>query len=199
MIELDFKRVKTTSLQTWCSFLFFRDVAVWFLRRQSLGRKPLIWVIQLKTMKHRYLLGGVSNSTEKSELQNQFVKSVLKGWTESWHLYSIFTSSPSSYQYQVLDLPDLSSCKCILNFHALCLETLASFPFNKMQKSGISYFTHIFPLTLTHAVVSSMTRSKRQDMIFMAIFQAEFLLGLLNLYLAPSSGAVVTVLGRASP
>lgn len=35
LIELDFKRIKTTSLQTWCSFLYFKDVAVWFLRRQS--------------------------------------------------------------------------------------------------------------------------------------------------------------------
>lgn len=33
----------------------------------------------------------------------------------------------------------------------------------------------------------------------MAIFQAEFLLGLLNFYFTLSSGAVVTVLGRASP
>lgn len=60
-----------------------------------------------------------------------------------------------------------------------------------MQKSGISYFTHIFPLTLTHAVVSSITLM--EDVIFMAIFQTEFLFGLLNFYLALSSGAVVTV------
>lgn len=33
----------------------------------------------------------------------------------------------------------------------------------------------------------------------MAIFQAEFLFGLLNFHLALSSAAVVTVLGRASP
>lgn len=36
-------------------------------------------------------------------------------------------------------------------------------------------------------------------MIFMAIFQAEFLFSLLNFYLALNSGAVVTVLGHASP
>lgn len=30
LVELDFKRTKTTSLQTWRSFLYFRDVADWF-------------------------------------------------------------------------------------------------------------------------------------------------------------------------
>lgn len=106
----------------------------------------------------RYLLDGVSNSTENSKFQNQLVKSVLKGWIESQHLY-IFTSSPSSYQYQTWDWPDFLSVNAFLipNFHALCLETLAPFPFSKMQKSGISCFIHIFPLTLTHGVVSSMT------------------------------------------
>lgn len=99
-------------------------------------------------------MGGISNSTENSELQNQLVKSVLKGWTS---LLASLKSLPTSITFWICQIFLTVNAFLIPNFHALCLETLASFPFNKMQKSGISYFTHIFSLTLTHGVISSMT------------------------------------------